>query len=144
MLGEMGGETESAATPRADLGGRRTPLGGPGHNGERGGKPDERSSRMADQVGSGTVHDAMGEQAGLAPQTSGVAAASAPTPSWKHEAFHGRPVSWAASIIIIIGFLIGGVALITGPTWWAFWTGAGVTAVGCILGMSIGIFNDWY
>ena len=83
----------------------------------------------------------MGESRACA--DSGVAAASAPTPL-EHEAFHGRPVSWAASIIIIIGFLIGGVALITGPTWWAFWTGAGVTAVGCILGMSTRIFNDWY
>jgi hypothetical protein len=99
---------------------------------------------MADQVGSGTVHGAMGEPAGLASQTSDVATGSAPTPSWKHESFHGRPVSWVASVIIILGFLIGGIGLITGPTWWLFWTGAGVAAVGGILGLSIGIFNDWY
>jgi hypothetical protein len=95
-------------------------------------------------VGSGTVHGSRGEPAGFVAQTSDVAAASAPTPSWKHEAFHGRPVSWVASTIIIVGFLVGGVALITGPTWWLFWTGVGVTAVGGILGLSIGIFNDWY
>jgi hypothetical protein len=97
----------------------------------------------SDTVGSGTVHGSRGEPAGLAAQTSDVAA-SAPTPSWKHESFHGRPVSWVASVIIIVGFIIGGVALITGPTWWLFWTGVGVGAVGGILGLSIGIFNDWY
>lgn len=99
---------------------------------------------MADQVGSGTVHGARGESAGLASQTSDVAPGSAPTPSWKHESFHGRPVSWVASVIIILGFLIGGIGLITGPAWWLFWTGAGVAAVGAILGLSFGIFNDWY
>jgi|SRR5579875_665804 len=98
---------------------------------------------MADQVGSGTVHGAMGESAGLAPAASDVAAATAP-PAWKHESFHGRPVSWVACVIIVIGFIVGGVALITGPAWWAFWTGLGVTAVGGILGLSFGIFNDWY
>lgn len=99
---------------------------------------------MADQVGSGTVHGTLGEPGGLAPQTSDVAPASAPSPSWKHEAFHGRPVSWVASVIIIVGFVVGGIALITGPAWWLFWAGLGVAAVGGILGMSIGIFNDWY
>jgi|SRR5580700_5957704 hypothetical protein len=99
---------------------------------------------MADQVGSGTVHGARGESAGLAPQTSDVAPASASAPSWKHESFHGRPVSWVATTIIIIGFLIGGIGLVAGPLWWMFWTGAGVVVVGSVLAMSIGIFNDWY
>jgi hypothetical protein len=109
---------------------------------------------MADQVGSGpvgsgtagssTVHGAMGEPAGLAPQTSQVAHGSRPTPSWKHEAFHGRPVSWVSTTIVLIGFLIGGAALPAGPIWWLFWTGAGIAAVGGILGLSVGIFNDWY
>jgi hypothetical protein len=100
---------------------------------------------MADQVGSGTVgsgtvQGSRDESAGVAGQTS----AHAPTPSWKHEPFHGRPVSWVSTVIIIVGFVIGGVGLITGPAWWAFWTGVGVAAVGGILGLSIGIFNDWY
>jgi hypothetical protein len=99
---------------------------------------------MADQVGSGTVHGAMGESAGLAPQTSDVAMGSGLAPSWKHEQFHGRPVSWVSAVIIIVGFLVGGVGLITGPLWWLFWAGAGVAVVGCILALSIGIFNDWY
>jgi hypothetical protein len=96
---------------------------------------------MADQVG---VHDSRGEPGGLAAQTSDVATAPAATPSWRHEPFHGRPVSWVSVTIIIVGFVVGGIALITGPVWWAFWTGAGVIAVGGILGLSIGIFNDWY
>jgi hypothetical protein len=53
-------------------------------------------------------------------------------------------VSWVATTIIIIGFLIGGIGLVAGPLWWMFWTGAGVVVVGSVLAMSIGIFNDWY
>jgi hypothetical protein len=53
-------------------------------------------------------------------------------------------VSWVSTIIVIIGFLVGGAALPAGPIWWLFWTGAGIAAVGGILGLSIGIFNDWY
>jgi hypothetical protein len=99
---------------------------------------------MADQVGSGTVHDTEGEPGPLASKLSDLTQATHPSPSWKHEGFHGRPVSWVASVIIILGFLIGGIGLITGPAWWLFWTGAGVAAVGGILGLSVGIFNDWY
>ena len=42
-----------------------------------------------------------------------------------HEAHHGRPASWVAVSIIIIGFCVGGIALPIGPTWWLFWVGAG-------------------
>jgi hypothetical protein len=99
---------------------------------------------MADQVGSGTVHGSRGESAGLAARTSAVPAVAGTAPSWRHEPFHGRPVSWVSTVIIIVGFIIGGIGLVTGPAWWAFWTGVGIGAVGGILGLSIGIFNDWY
>jgi hypothetical protein len=59
-------------------------------------------------------------------------------------AFHGRTVSWVAVSIIMVAFLIGGLALCIGPTWWLFWTALGLAAVGLLIAMSIGIFDDWY
>jgi hypothetical protein len=64
-----------------------------------------------------------------------------------HEAFHGRPVSWVAVSAIMVGFLVGALALVFGhhgPTWWLFWTGAGVAAVGGLLALATDIFQDWY
>jgi hypothetical protein len=61
--------------------------------------------------------------------------------------FHGRPVSWVAVSIIMVGFLVGGVALTFGhhgPTWWLFWLGVGLAAVGGLLALATGIFEDWY
>jgi hypothetical protein len=102
---------------------------------------------MADQVGSSTVHGAVSESAGLEPQTHGLARhghGTANAPSWRHESFHGRPVSWVATTIIIIGFALGGIGMVTGPSWVLFWVGGGVIVVGGILALVTGIFNDWY
>lgn len=99
---------------------------------------------MADQVGSGTVEGAMGESAGPGPQASGVAPVEALVTPGKHVPFHGRRVSWVTVGIIIVGFVAGGIGLVAGPAWWLFWAGAAVAAVGGILALSIGIFNDWY
>ena len=98
---------------------------------------------MADQVTSGTVQGAGGEPSGLDPRQAGAAPATAAT-TGTHEEFHGRPVSWVAVGIIIAGFIIGGAALVAGPTWWLFWAGVGVAGVGGILAMATGVFNDWY
>lgn len=61
-----------------------------------------------------------------------------------HQPHHGRPASWATSAIVIAGFIIGGIALITGPTWWLFWTGTGIVVLGIIVGAGVHIFDDWY
>jgi hypothetical protein len=61
-----------------------------------------------------------------------------------HEAHHGLPASWAASSIVIIGFIVGGIALPIGPTWWLFWTGVGMVVLGAIVGAAANIFDDWY
>jgi hypothetical protein len=64
-----------------------------------------------------------------------------------HVAFHGRTVSWVAVSIIMAGFLAGGLALVFGhhgPTWWLFWVGAGMAAVGALLALATDIFEDWY
>jgi hypothetical protein len=58
--------------------------------------------------------------------------------------FHGRTVSWTAVGIIVAAFLAGGLALVFGPTWWLFWVALGVAAVGGLLAMGTGIFDDWY
>ena len=89
---------------------------------------------MADQAGHGAVADV--------PAEAGVISQSITGPV--HEAFHGRPVSWVAVSIIMVGFLIGGLGLVFGPAWWAFWTGVALTAVGGLLALSTGIFDDWY
>jgi hypothetical protein len=68
-------------------------------------------------------------------------------PGAPHSAEHnsGRPVSWVCVSLIIIGFVIGGVAFIPHPTWWAIWVGAGVAVVGFIaLAFTNAVNEDWY
>ena len=46
-----------------------------------------------------------------------------------------------------VGFVVGGLGLILGhggPTWWAFWTGAGVAVLGLFLALATNTFEDWY
>ena len=58
---------------------------------------------------------------------------------------HGKPMSWVAVSVIILGFVIGGVAMVPHPTWWAFWLGAGIAIVGCIMTLFAKTFSDdWY
>jgi hypothetical protein len=64
-----------------------------------------------------------------------------------HPAFHGRRVSWVAVSIIMVGFLVGGLALIVGhhgPTWWLFWVGVGASVLGLLLTLATNTFEDWY
>jgi hypothetical protein len=37
---------------------------------------------------------------------------------------------------------MGGLGLVLGPTWWLFWAGAGVAAVGGIMALATDIFAD--
>jgi hypothetical protein len=57
---------------------------------------------------------------------------------------YGRPASWAAVSIVIVGFIVGGIAMVVGPTWWLFWTGAGIVVIGGIFALSERILDDWY
>jgi hypothetical protein len=57
---------------------------------------------------------------------------------------HGRPTSWVATSIIIVGFVVGGIALCVGPSWWLFWTGTGIVVLGAIFGASTHMMDDWY
>ncbi|MGB6457549.1 MAG: hypothetical protein WBH47_24005 [Streptosporangiaceae bacterium] len=58
--------------------------------------------------------------------------------------YHGRRVSWVAVSIITVAFAIGGAALPLGPIWWLFWAALGLAAVGVLMAMATGIFDDWY
>lgn len=60
------------------------------------------------------------------------------------EEFHGRPTSWAAVTIIVIGFIVGGIALCVGPKWWLFWLGVGIVVLGALYGAATHILDDWY
>lgn len=58
--------------------------------------------------------------------------------------FHGRTVSWVAVSLIMVAFIVGGFALVFGPTWWLFWASVGLAIVGLLMCAGIGIFDDWY
>jgi hypothetical protein len=100
---------------------------------------------MSDQVEPGTVGSVAAQpgpadlagQPGYVPQNPQV-------PVVYPEAFHGRPVSWVAVSIIMAGFVTGGLGLVFGPTWVAFWVGLGLAVVGGLLALSTNIFDDWY
>jgi hypothetical protein len=109
---------------------------------------------MAEQVGeqataAGAAHDAgqlsasgysvsSRDEFGPAPFVSQVPGTPVSFPS-----FHGRPVSWVAVSLIMAAFLIGGLALVF-SVWWLFWASIGLAAVGGLLALGTGIFNDWY
>ncbi|TNC30777.1 hypothetical protein FHE65_24835 [Mumia zhuanghuii] len=41
---------------------------------------------------------------------------------------HGSsPAAWTAVVICLIGFTVGGVALLLGPNWVLFWVGVALT-----------------
>jgi hypothetical protein len=91
----------------------------------------------------------MSDQAGMDLRSgAGVEAGThgdvAPATPGHYEPFHGRSVSWVAVSLIMLGFLIGGLALVFGTIWWLFWTGLGVAVVGGLLAASTNIFEDWY
>ena len=90
---------------------------------------------MADHLGSGLVPGNPADAGQLAHATLGGPAT---------VSHHGRPVSWVAVSTIMAGFLVGGFGLILGPTWWLFWAGGAMAAVGGLLALATDIFADWY
>ncbi|WP_214107616.1 HGxxPAAW family protein [Acrocarpospora catenulata] len=62
-----------------------------------------------------------------------------------HQSHAGSPTSWLAVSVILIGFIVGGVALTGlggGVNWLMFWIGAGISAVGGLLALVFDIFSD--
>jgi len=99
---------------------------------------------MADQVGTDIKSGAQPGDGALTGTTMGGTVAEGAAQPGHYEAFHGRPVSWVAVSIIMVGFVVGGLALIFGPTWWLFWVAIGVVVVGGLIALSTNIFEDWY
>jgi hypothetical protein len=100
---------------------------------------------MTEQPVSGMVAGTAGSTVAQAPATAGSAPEESPAPAaLAHESFHGRPVSWVAVTIITIGFIVGGFAMVPTPTWWLFWTAAGITVVGLGIGALARMNEDWY
>jgi len=106
---------------------------------------------MAKQVGSATASGAVAS-AGSGAASAGSASGEQVVPFVSQvpgtpvhfPSFHGRAVSWVAVSLIMVAFLVGGLALIFGPTWWLFWASLGLAVVGLLLAMGTGIFDDWY
>jgi hypothetical protein len=76
--------------------------------------------------------------------TSVTEAVKAPLGADEPDAHHGRPASWACTIVVTIGFVLGGIAMCIGPNWLLFWVGAAIVVVGGIIGAVARIFDDWY
>jgi hypothetical protein len=106
-------------------------------------EPATASGSMAGPAGSSA-----GAGAGAAAQADGQEVvpfvSQVPGMPVSFPSFHGRPVSWVAVSLIMFAFLLGGLALVIGPTWWLFWTALGIAAFGGLLALATGIFNDWY
>jgi hypothetical protein len=49
--------------------------------------------------------------------------------------------SWLACLVIIVGFAVGGAAMIIW-NWPMFWAGVGVVVVGCIIARAVHIMED--
>ncbi|HXZ65366.1 MAG TPA: hypothetical protein VEH05_11565 [Streptosporangiaceae bacterium] len=95
------------------------------------------SGAASSAAGAGSVAQPSGE--GVAPFVSQVPGTAVHFPS-----FHGRTVSWVAVSLIMVAFLLGGLALIFGPIWWLFWVAFGLAVVGVLMALATGIFDDWY
>lgn len=54
----------------------------------------------------------------------------------------GRPSSWLAVGVMMVGSVLGGLGLVVGPSWPLFWAGLAVTALGGVLGLAFGILQD--
>jgi hypothetical protein len=108
--------------------------------GTRGSAPPETADTggaMSAQAAYGGGPDIFGSPgpASLAQQAS--------APTGEHTAFHGRPVSWVAVALIMVGFLVGGLSLVF-DTWTIFWVGTGLAVIGGLLALMTDIFEDWY
>jgi hypothetical protein len=49
--------------------------------------------------------------------------------------------SWLASLVIVAGFIVGGVALVVW-NWPLFWAGVGIAVVGVVIARAVNIMDD--
>jgi hypothetical protein len=99
---------------------------------------------MAEQVSPATGAHAVAGTGGMGAAEPAPFVSQIPGTPVHFGHYTGKPVSWVAVSIILAGFLAGGLALVFGPTWWLFWVGLAVAAVGTLVALGSGIFDDWY
>jgi peptidoglycan/LPS O-acetylase OafA/YrhL len=52
------------------------------------------------------------------------------------SAHHGNtPAAWTAVTVVLVGFVLGGLALVIGPNWPLFWIGVACAPIGGIAGV---------
>jgi hypothetical protein len=99
---------------------------------------------MAHEVRSGLSGAAVPAAAGTSAAEPAPFVSQVPGTPTSFPAYHGRPVSWFAVTLIMVGFVAGGFALIFGPTWVVFWIGVGLAVVGSLVALATNIMDDWY
>ena len=87
----------------------------------------------------------MAEQASGTVAGTGTAGAAVAQDTAHLEHNSGRPISWVGTSVVIVGFIIGGIAFVPTPHWLFFWIGTAVAIIGClILLFSRAMHTDWY
>lgn len=84
-----------------------------------------------------------GVRTGLAPEDVAPFVSQVPGTPVSFPSFHGRKISWFAVSLIMVAFLIGGLALVF-VVWWLFWAALGLAVVGLLLTLAVNTFDDWY
>lgn len=51
-----------------------------------------------------------------------------------HDAHGNSTAAWAAVAIILVGFTVGGIAMVLGPNWLLFWISVGIVVLGALAG----------
>ena len=46
--------------------------------------------------------------------------------------------AWAAVVVALVGFAVGGLGLVLGPNWLLFWVGLGLVVVAPVVGLVLG------
>ncbi len=48
---------------------------------------------------------------------------------------HGSsPALWAAVVVALVGFTVGGIGMVVGPSWLLFWIGTGLVVLAPVVG----------
>ena len=89
----------------------------------------------------------MAEQAtGAVEETSGATSVAHGADAGHHlEHNPGKPMSWVAIAVIVVGFVVGVPAMVPHMIWWLFWLAIGIVLVGCLMVAFAKTFHDdWY
>jgi hypothetical protein len=54
----------------------------------------------------------------------------------------GRPSSWIAVSVMLVGCILGGIGMVAGPSWPLFWAGGAIAVIGGVLALAVGILSD--